>query len=51
MERFELTEDRAMAYLMRVSQDQNTKLRELARQIVEGSDHGHPSDGPADDRH
>jgi AmiR/NasT family two-component response regulator len=35
MERFKLTEDRAMAYLMRVSQDQNRKLRDVARRVVE----------------
>jgi GAF domain-containing protein len=45
MERLGLTEDRAMAYLMRVSQDQNIKLREVARGIVEDRDHP-PSTNP-----
>lgn len=40
MERFELPEDRAMAYLMRISQDRNIKLRDIARRIVEHRDDG-----------
>ena len=40
MERFELTEDRAMAYLTRVSQDRNIKLRDVALGIVEHRDDG-----------
>lgn len=40
MERLDLTEDRAMAYLMRVSQDHNIKLREVARRIVDDRDKG-----------
>ena len=40
MERLDLTEDRAMAYLMRISQDRNIKLREVARRIVEDRDKG-----------
>jgi GAF domain-containing protein len=35
MERFELTEDGAMSYLLRVSQHRNIKLREIARLVVE----------------
>lgn len=35
MERFALPEDRAMAYLMRISQDENIKLRDVARRIVD----------------
>jgi GAF domain-containing protein len=38
MERFGLEEDRAMAYLMRISQDRNVKLRDIARRIVENRD-------------
>ena len=38
MERFDLTDERAMAFLMRVSQDENIKLREVARRIVEDRD-------------
>lgn len=37
MERFQLPEDRAFAYLARVSQDSNIKVREIADEIVAGS--------------
>ena len=35
MERFDLTSDRAFGALTRLSQQQNVKLRQVARQIVE----------------
>jgi AmiR/NasT family two-component response regulator len=36
MGRYGLTEDQAFAYLARISQDRNVKLRELARRLVAG---------------
>lgn len=38
MERFTLTSEQAMAYLRRLSQDQQVKVRDLAQQIVDVSD-------------
>jgi GAF domain-containing protein len=38
MERFDLTEERAMEFLMRLSQDRNIKLRDIARWVVEHRD-------------
>jgi len=35
MARYDLSEDRAFEFLVRVSQDSNTKIRNLARQIIE----------------
>lgn len=37
MERYQLTDDRAFAFLTRLSQDGNTKLRVIAQQIIEGT--------------
>lgn len=37
MERYQLTDDRAFAFLTRLSQDGNTKLRMIAQQIIEGT--------------
>jgi hypothetical protein len=34
MERYHLTEDRAFAFLTRLSQDSNVKLREIARRLI-----------------
>ncbi len=45
MERFTLTSEQAMAYLRRLSQDQQVKVRDLAQQVVDFSDRG-PQDAP-----
>ena len=37
MERYHLTDERAFAFLTRVSQDGNIKLREVARRLIETS--------------
>jgi AmiR/NasT family two-component response regulator len=37
MERYQLTDDRAFAFLTRLSQDGNTKLRVVAEQIIAGT--------------
>lgn len=37
MERYQLTDERAFAFLTRLSQDGNTKLRVIAEQIIEGA--------------
>jgi AmiR/NasT family two-component response regulator len=34
MERYQLSEDRAFAFLARLSQDRNVKLREIAREFT-----------------
>jgi AmiR/NasT family two-component response regulator len=34
MERYQLSEDRAFAFLARISQDQNVKLRDVAVSVV-----------------
>ncbi len=49
MERYSLTADQAFAVLMRYSQDNNLKLRDVAGQLVEHrSLPGHPQDAPGD---
>jgi hypothetical protein len=35
MERYDLTDDRAFAFLARVSQDRNVKLRAIAQEVIE----------------
>lgn len=43
MERYGLSEDRAFAYLVRLSRSRNTKLRTLARQLVDDTQVPHGS--------
>ncbi len=38
MERYQLDEDRAFAFLVRLSQNMNLKLRAVAEQVVQGLD-------------
>ncbi len=40
MERYQLSEERAFAFLARLSQDRNVKLREIAREFVSGDGGG-----------
>lgn len=40
MERYQLSEERAFAFLARLSQDRNVKLREIARELVAGDEDG-----------
>ena len=49
MERFSMDESRAFEYLLRVSSLSNTKLRDIAREMVEASNKSYAaSDAPAD---
>lgn len=49
MERYEMGEDRAFDYLVRVSRNSNVKLREVAGSIVEATERAHGAPGmPAD---
>jgi AmiR/NasT family two-component response regulator len=43
MERYGLSEDRAFAYLVRLSRSRNTKLRTVARQLVDDTQVAHGS--------
>jgi hypothetical protein len=59
VERFQITPERALAYLVRLSQDHNTKLAVVAQQIVEdaarpgkfATDRRRPLSAGAADRH
>lgn len=44
MERFHLDEDRAFRYLLRVSQHSNTKLRDVAQELVDQRNHARVDD-------
>jgi hypothetical protein len=46
MERFQMSEDRAFAFLTRVSNDRNEKVRVVAQEIIDGGPEGR-SDGTA----
>lgn len=41
MERYSLDQDRALQFLMRASSTSNIKLREVAQQLVDTTDHGY----------
>lgn len=47
MERFSIGSDEAMAYLRRLSQDQQVKVRDLARTVVDANDPHHQAAGDA----
>lgn len=47
MERFSLSSDEAMAYLRRLSQDQQVKIRDLARAVLEDNDEHRDRPGDA----
>ena len=48
MERFDLTEDRAFAFLARLSSHRNVKLREVARELVEDRTAWTPDGAPGE---
>ncbi|GAB2752533.1 ANTAR domain-containing protein [Nocardioides pakistanensis] len=45
MERYQMDEDRAFQYLVRVSQHSNIKLRDVARELVDQGNHRTPDAG------
>jgi len=42
MERYEMNEDRAFAFLVRASSNSNTKLRDVAQELVDSGNRRHP---------